>query len=310
MDAALPETIERDTTGAAPSSRGAVVAVALWVAGLLGLWVAGRALAAAGAVVTYGSAPPFLGYLHGRASVGTLAAVVVALLVVLVGPRFARTAPWGAVLVVGWATSAAFAVALATTDGLRALAAPLTHEQDYLAVVPRVLEDPAAFVRTFADSALDYPVHVRGHPPGMPLLLAGLDRVGLGGAGAAAALVILVGTSTVVAVGLTVRALAGPAGEETVRRALPAVVLAPAALWMATTADAFFAGVLAWGVALLAVASTRTGRAWPWSLAAGVVLGLCPFLSYGLLPMGRSPSSSAWSPGGGCPRSSPVPSSW
>ena len=286
MDAALPETIERDTTGAPPSSRGAVVAVALWAAALLGLWVAGRALAAAGAVVTYGSAPPFLGYLHGRASVGTLAAVVVALLVVLVGPRFARTAPWVAVLVVGWAASAAFAVALATTDGLRALAAPLTHEQDYLAVVPRVLEDPAAFVRTFADSALDYPVHVRGHPPGMPLLLAGLDRVGLGGAGAAAVLVILVGTSTVVAVGLTVRALAGPAGEDTVRRALPAVVLAPAALWMATTADAFFAGVLAWGVALLALASTRTGRAWPWALAAGLVLGLCPFLSYGLLPMG------------------------
>ena len=97
---------------------------------------------------------------------------------------------------------------------------------------------------------------------------------------------ITVGSSTVVAVALAVRALAGPAGETTVRRALPAVVLAPAALWIATSADAFFAGVLAWGVALLAIASTRPGRAWPWALAAGLVLGLCPFLSYGLLPMG------------------------
>ena len=175
---------------------------------------------------------------------------------------------------------------LAATDGLAAIAAPLTDENDYLAVVPLVAQDPGEFLRTFTDRALTYPVHVRGHPPGLPLLLGGLDRLGLGGEWWMAALVVVVGTSSVVAVGLTVRALAGPHGEETVRRALPAVVLAPAALWLATSADAFFAGVLAWGVALLAIASTRDGRSWPWALAAGLVLGLCPFLSYGLLPMG------------------------
>lgn len=286
MDSSPPDTVERGDVVSSTRTRRAVLAVALWAVGLVGLWAVGRALADRGAVVTYGSAPPFLGYLHGRATLGTLAAVGVAALVVGLGPRIARTAGWTGLLLAGWATSAAFAVALASTDGLSALTAPLADEHEYLAVVPRVLEDPAGFLRTFADRALEYPVHVRGHPPGLPLLLAGLDRLGLGGPGWAAALVIVVGSSTVVAVGLTLRALAGPRGEQTVRRALPAVVLAPAALWVATTADAFFAGVLAWGVALLALASTRTGRAWPWAVAAGLVLGLCPFLSYGLLPMG------------------------
>ena len=286
MDADLPDALERDRTAGRLPTRPALVAVAVWAVGLVVLWVLGRALAESGAVITYGSAPPFIGYLHARASVGTVLAVLVGAVVVVLGPSFARTARWWVVLVAGWVASAAFAVALAATDGLAALAAPLTDENDYLAVLPRVLDDPAAFVRTFADQLLEYPVHVRGHPPGMPLLLAGLDRLGLGGEGWAAALVITVGTSTVVAVGVTVRALAGQAGEDTVRRAMPAIVLAPAAIWVATTADAFFAGVLGWGIALLAVASTRTGRSWPWSLAAGLVLGLCPFLSYGLLPMG------------------------
>lgn len=273
------------------------MAVVIWAACLAVAWVGGLALARAGAVVTYGSAPPLIGSLSLRVSIGTAVAVVVAAVVVVLGPAFARSARWGALLLTAWATTAAFAVALATTDGWSALTAPLRGEHDYLAVVPVAAADPAAFLRTFTDRALDYPIHVRGHPPGFPLLLAGMDRVGLGGAGWAAALVVVVGTSAVVAVAITVRALAAASGrdgstgrdvapgKDVVRRALPAAVLAPAALWLATSADAFFAGVLAWGTALLALASTRE-RAWPWALAGGLVLGWCPFLSYGLLPMG------------------------
>ena len=286
MDHPAQATAAVEETVPAVAARRSLLAVALWLAALGGLWAAGLALADRGAVITYGSAPPFIGYLHARASVGTALAVVVACLVVVHGPRLARTARWGRVLLGGWAASTAFAALLAATDGLGAIAAPLTDENDYLAVVPLVTQDPGEFLRTFADRALTYPVHVRGHPPGMALLLGGLDRLGLGGEWPMAVLVLVVGTSSVVAVGLAVRALAGRHGEETVRRALPAVVLAPAALWLATSADAFFAGVLAWGVALLAVASTREGRSWPWAVAAGLVLGLCPFLSYGLLPMG------------------------
>jgi len=262
-----------------------VWAVAIWAGCLLLVWVAGLLLERAGSVITYGDAPPFLGHLRVRVSVGTLAAVLVAGLVVVRGPELARSVRWGVLLLGGWAATAGFAVALATTDGWAALTAPLRGVHDYLGVVPLVRADPAAFLRTFTDRALEYPIHVRGHPPGFPLLLAGMDRVGLGGAGWVSALVIAVGSSAVVAVAVTVRALAGAPGQDVARRALPAAVLAPAALWVATTADALFAGVLAWGIALLAVASTRE-RAWPWAVAAGVVLGLCPFLSYGLLPMG------------------------
>ncbi|WP_146926732.1 hypothetical protein [Cellulomonas xylanilytica] len=263
-----------------------MLAVGLWLVALGVLWAAGLALADRGAVVTYGSAPPFIGYLHGRVSIGTVLAVLVAAFVVLQGPRLARAAGWRPLLLAGWGALTAFAVLLAATDGLTAIAAPLTDKNDYLAVVPLVAQDPGEFLRTFTDRVLSYPVHVRGHPPGLPMLLGGLDRLGLGGEWWMAALVVVVGTSSLVAVGVTVRALAGTHGEATVRRALPAVVLAPAALWLATSADALFAGVLAWGVALLAIASTREGRSWPWALAAGLVLGLCPFLSYGLLPMG------------------------
>ena len=271
---------------AEPRTGRAVAGVVLWALALVALWVWGRWWSARGAVITYGSAPPFLGYLHLRVSAGTVVAVLVAGTVVAVGPRLARTASWPAVLLGGWLTSAALAVGLATTDGVAALTAPLRGEHDYLGVVPAAAADPAGFLRTFVERAPDYPVHVRGHPPGFPLLLAGMERVGLGGAGWAAALVVLVGTSAVVAVAVTVRALAGVEGEQVVRRALPATVLAPWVLWVATSADAFFAGVLAWGVALLAVASTTRRPWWPWAVAAGLVLGLCPFLSYGLLPMG------------------------
>ncbi|WP_456817917.1 hypothetical protein [Cellulomonas sp. URHB0016] len=280
-----PAAGERERTAPAANHR-AGVAVAVWIVSVAGLWLVGRSLADRGAVLTYGSAPPFVGYLHGRVSVATLAAVLVAAAVVGVGPRFVLSGAWVPVLLVGWAATATFAVTLAATDGPAALTAPLTNENDYLAVVPRVTQAPGAFLRTFTDHALSYPVHVRGHPPGMPLLLAGLDGIGLGGATWAAALFVAVGSSTVVAVGLTLRVLDGPEGEITARRALPAAVLAPAAIWGATSADGFFAGVLAWGVALLAVASTRRRRSWPWALAAGLVLGACPFLSYGLLPMG------------------------
>jgi hypothetical protein len=83
--------------------------------------------------------------------------------------------------------------------------------------------------------------------------------------------------------------LQGATAERTARIVVPALVLAPAALWVATSADAFFAGVLAWGVALLALASDpgRRGIArWTYAVAAGLLLGACPILSYGLLHMG------------------------
>ena len=53
--------------------------------------------------------------------------------------------------------------------------------------------------------------------------------------------------------------------------AAPFVAVAPTAIWIAVSADAYFAGVAAWGIALLALAASRTVR-WPIPVAAGAGL--------------------------------------
>lgn len=65
---------------------------------------------------------------------------------------------------------------------------------------------------------------------------------------------------------------------------LPHLALCPAAVWIATTMDAFFAGVGAWGTALLVLgARSRAGRV-VLGLGAGLALGALPYLSYGMVP--------------------------
>ena len=69
---------------------------------------------------------------------------------------------------------------------------------------------------------------------------------------------------------VTVRALAG---EALARRAAPFLVLAPAAVWMGTSADGYFAAVAAWALALLALAVTGH-RPRTTGLASGLLFGL------------------------------------
>ncbi|SDS10272.1 hypothetical protein SAMN04489860_0800 [Paraoerskovia marina] len=264
-----------------------LLAAVVWAVSVPLVWWWGRWLQDQDEVLLLGGAPPFAGLRITEAGWGTLAAVGVAALVLWRGPRLARTLRWGVLLAVGWATALAWTLALGASVRWSDLTEPLTNENDYLPAVPGASADPSGFLATLQSDPMSYPVHVRGHPPGFTLLLAGMDRVGLGGAGWAAALVILAGTSAVVAVALTIRLLGGAAGERTARAAMPAVVLAPSAIWVATSADAFYAGVLAWGTALLAVGTTSRGRArWAAVVGAGLLLGWAPFLSYGLLHMG------------------------
>jgi hypothetical protein len=126
---------------------------------------------------------------------------------------------------------------------------------------------------------------VSGHPPGALLAFVFLDRIGLGGAGWAAALCIAGGALAVPAVLVTVRLVADEAAARTVA---PFAVLLPGAVWIATSPDALFAGVTAWGVALLALAAarapSRTGDAQ--ALAGGLVLGGSLYLSFGLTAAG------------------------
>jgi hypothetical protein len=51
-------------------------------------------------------------------------------------------------------------------------------------------------------------------------------------------------------------------------------------VWLGTSADAYFAAVAAWAVAMLALALTR--RSLPWAAGSGLLFGLTCYLSYGL----------------------------
>lgn len=214
--------------------------------------------------------------------------VAVALAVVLRGPASARTVGWRTLLAGSAVATACWAVSLAVASGWGRLTEPLSSRYEYPYDVGRV-EGIGALLRTFndsvlADSADPWTTHVSGHPPGALLAFVLLDRAGLGGLGWAAALCIAGGALAVPAVLGTVRAVAG---EGTARTVAPFLVLAPAALWVATSADALFAGVMAWGVALLAAAARSPGRGAAGSaLAGGLLLGLALHLSFGLASLG------------------------
>src|SRR5207253_8091575 len=84
-----------------------------------------------------------------------------------------------------------------------------------------------------------------------------LSRVGLPGPGWAAALCIGAGATAAPSVLASLRRVeGGAAGEALTRRAAPFVAAAPAAIWMATSADALYAGVAAASLCALVYATT------------------------------------------------------
>ena len=119
---------------------------------------------------------------------------------------------------------------------------------EYLRQVPSVTDIPKA-LHTFSSRILDFQpnswiTHVSGHPPGALLTFVWLDRIGLSGGAWAGLLCLLVGSSAAAAIVVAVRALAD---ESTARLAAPFVAVTPTAIWVAVSADGYFAGVAAWG---------------------------------------------------------------
>lgn len=254
------------------------LAVAAWAVLIAASFAVGYALRRAGRM-TEDPLPP----LFARARLLTwqiLPAAGAAAAGVALLPAPARRLRWRPMLLVMWAASAVWAVALAASDGPGAVSAPLTSPNEYLAGLGAVGDDPLAWLRNFTERLSGYPTHTRGHPPLPMLVLWTLDAAGLHGAGWAAALIIAVGTSAVMAIAIALRALAG---EDLARRAVPFLVLAPLAVWIATSMDAFFLGVGAWATALAVIAARRGSLAC--AGAAGLLLGALPYLSYGLVPL-------------------------
>jgi hypothetical protein len=199
-------------------------------------------------------AGPLHGFVDSRITPRIIMPVVVAVLIIAIAPRATRRWGWYTLVVASAVAAAAWAISLAFVDGFSGLTAPLEAQTEYLADVPSI-SSPTTFLSTFVDRISEYSIHVQGHPPGMVLLLAGLAHVGLGGSGAAAALVIAGGSAAVPAVLVTVRELAG---ERTARRAAPFVVMAPIAIWIASSAHARNSGGRAWARCLGVVATRRS----------------------------------------------------
>lgn len=252
------------------------------VAAVVGYWLLQQG------VPLHVDAPPLGAQWLPHTGPGTFPVVFIALLVVLRGPELAARLPWRPLLGISAVTAVAWTISLALIDGWQGgVADRLTTDTEYLHDVPRVT-DVGAMLRSFAERILggnpeSWTVHVAGHPPGALLVFVGLDRIGLPGGVPAALLCVLVGSSAAVAVAITLRALGA---EATARAALPFGVLFPGAIWIGVSADGLFAGVLAWGVALLALGAARPRldlRAFAASAAGGLLLGATLFLSYGLV---------------------------
>lgn len=238
--------------------------------------------------VSLAGAAPIFGWWDAHASWGTVAATALGIAAVCWGPTAAQRLPWRTLTITTWLVSAGWAFSLAMIDGWqRGFAGRLTAEHEYLRQVPTVRDIPEA-LRTFSSRILDYQphswiTHVSGHPPGALLTFVWLDRVGLGGGAWAGLLCLLAGSSAAAAVIVTLRVVVD---ERTARRAAPFLALAPTAIWVAVSADGYFAGVAAWGIALFALAVDAAGRrSVALGAAAGLLLGWAIFLSYGLTLM-------------------------
>ncbi|GGT16679.1 hypothetical protein [Streptomyces chromofuscus] len=260
----------------------ALAAVLLFVAAVL----VGRRLEATDGTL-FVRWPPLLASWGPHVGPGTPAAVVVAVAVVAYGPGLAARLPWPALLAVTCGTALAWTWSLALVDGWhRGVAERLTTRYEYLQVVDRFHDIPAT-LRDFTQYIViqgpdHWPAHVAGHPPAATLTFVLLDRIGLGGGAWAGVWCITVGATAVVAVLVTVRALAA---EGLARRAAPFLALAPGAVWMGTSADGYFAAVAAWAVALFALAVTGR-RPRTAAFGAGLLFGLTCYLSYGLTLIG------------------------
>ena len=230
--------------------------------------------------------PPLHATWDPRVGWGTLPALVVGAAGVVLAGRVARSAPWPRLLALAYGTALAWLLALAYVDGHDGIGEILDTSYEYLDTARATTDLPATlreYVERIPYAAGDrqWPVHLAGHPPGALVFFVALVRLGLGSGWAAGLVVTLVAATIPLAVMSTLRTLGA---EDHARRAAPFLVLGPAAVWQAVSADAVFAAVSAWGLAALARGAVR--RSVGWSVAAGLLLGYAVMLSYGLPLLG------------------------
>lgn len=274
--------------GPSPSRRADPLTVAVGGA-VIALAVVVGAVLRARDVPIHAEIAPLYGHtdLHAR-PVATPAAIAVAVLV-LVGAPLAERLRWRPLLVVACALTAAWTTALAAVDGWdRGIVSRLRAPSQFLHDLPG-LPGSHELLRTWDDRIPTnapgmWTTHVAGHPPGALMFFELLDRIGLGGDLRGAFVCIVLGASAVAAVAVTVRELAG---EALARRAVPFLVLSPAALWVGVSPEAAILGVSAWGVAVLALARDGRGRVRTTAaVGGGLLMGASLYASYGSVLLG------------------------
>jgi methylthioxylose transferase len=226
-------------------------------------------------------AAPLVGEWSKRFGWSLVLAVALATAVVVWGSAIGQRLRFRTVLLASGVVSAAFTLLLAASDGLGHVLDPVVHPTEYWANLATLPPAHAMLQRYGStDFLLDYSVHAKGHPPGFLLLLKALAAIGLGRPWVAGALSYIGAAVVVVAVLATVRRVAS---EDVARKAAPFFVVAPYAVWMGTSADAFYTAFAAVGVWVLVVALQHDGRrAVPIAIAAGAVLSTGLFLTYGM----------------------------
>ena len=150
-------------------------------------WVAGGACACWPTVGAWSCPqPPLLGRSGPGLTPRLAVPVLVAVVLVAALPWACRRLRWGVLLVASVAGSAVWAVGLAFVDGPSwnaGLTRGLTGGNELGADVARVAAHPARFLATFSRDIGQYHVQVRGHPPGMILVLVALRGPGAVGPG-------------------------------------------------------------------------------------------------------------------------------
>ncbi len=272
----------------APTRRSIGRPLIAWGALIVVALVWGRALVLSHHHLDLG-APPFWSPFRLHPSLRLVPALAVAGIVIRYGPAASRRLTWRSLMGATAVATAAWAVALAyvdNLDGVHALTDPVTFRRNDYLQTARSISSVPAFLRHFIATIDGYPQHTKGHPPGMVVIEWILDRAGLASAGWTAALFVAGGVAAGLAALMTLREVAG---EYAARLVAPFMVLVPAAIWW-STADAFYAGVSAWAIALVVLASGRSGRrADRFALAGGFAFGVTAFLSYGLVLMAVIP---------------------
>ena len=222
-------------------------------------------------------ASPFYGTWTWRLGWRVAPAALVAAALLVAWPRLTERLGWRSALLASGVASMAWSVALATVDGWDRLWSPLVTKWEYLPLA-RTIGDPGRFLAEFLDRLEHLPTHVRGHPPGAVLAFWVIDRV-MGSDLGVAVVVVALGASTAPAALIALDRLAG---RSVARRALPFAGLAPAVVWIATSPDALFAAIVAWAVALGAVAVTASGRGRDVAaVGCGVLAGVALACTYG-----------------------------